>query len=57
MLGQKTKVVQRAGTIREYLRREKLRLHLQGGTSPGEGEGSRLNRQKDVLPGERMTTV
>ena len=57
MLRQKTKVVQRAGTIREYLRREKLRLHLQGGTSPGEGEGSRLNRQKDVLPGERMTTV
>ena len=57
MLGPRTKVGQRAGTIREHLEAEKLGLHLQGGTSPGEGEGSRLNRQKDVLPGERMTTV
>lgn len=57
MLGPRTKVGQRAGTIREHLEAEKLGLHLQGGTSPGEREGSRLNRQKDVLPGERMTTV
>ena len=57
MLGPRTKVGQRAGTIREHLEAEKLGLLLQGGTSPGEREGSRLNRQKDVLPGERMTTV
>lgn len=56
MLGQRKKVVQRAGTIREHLGGEKLGLHLQEGASAGKGEGSRLNRQNDVLPGKRMNS-